>query len=348
VSRDRITIHDLAAMAGVTAGTVSRAVNQRAGVGEATRRRILELAAEHHFTLNATAQQLSTGRAQALGVAFPFHASEFVTRPAYPALLGGLGDAAESAGYDLMLISVPSTDQVGRLTAAINRRRVDGIVLPAAGRHDPSLRELATLGFPTVVIGHRGRAGGIPWVDASHDRASAELTRVMIAGGHRRLAMLNGPSEISACALRARGFWAAVAAAGDSVEHAEEHQVGFDPPRVRAEVAALLSRPGHPTAIVAANDTIAVTCLEQARDMGLKIPGELAISGFDNRSFSAYTSPPLTTASMPLHVMGSTAATMLISLIEGRPLARRHVVLPATLVPRGSTPPRADRGTVRD
>lgn len=334
----RITIHDLAAMAGVTAGTVSRAINQRAGVGEATRRRILELANEHHFTVNATAQQLSTGRVHTLGVAFPFHASEFVTSPVYPALLGGLGDAAESAGYDLMLISVPSAGQVGRLTAAINRQRVDGIVLPAAGRRDPSLRELATLGFPTVVIGHRGRAGNIPWVDASHDDASAELTRLMIAGGHRRLAMLNGPPEVSAFTLRARGFWAAVAAAGDCVEHAEEHLVGFDPARVRAEVARLLARPGHPTAIVAANDVIAVNCLEQAREMGLRIPDDLAISGFDNRAFSAYTSPSLTTVSMPLHVMGGAAATMLISLIEGRQLLKRHVVLPATLELRGSTP----------
>ena len=340
MSASRITIHDLAAMAGVTAGTVSRAINQRDGVGAATRRRILELAAEHDFTLNATAQQLSTGRVKTLGVAFPFHASEFVMEPVYPALLGGLGDAAEAAGYDLMLLSVPGAGHVDRLTAAINRRRVDGIVLPAAGRGDPSVRALAALRFPAVVIGHRGRTGGIPWVDSSHDKASAELTRMMIAGGHRRLAMLNGPPEISACALRARGFWAAVAEAGPAVDHAEEHAVGFDPVRVRAAVARFLGRPAQerPTAIVGANDTIAVACLEQARKIGLSVPQELAVSGFDNRSFSPYTSPGLTTVSMPLQDMGAAAAAMLIALIEGRPLASRHVILPATLMLRGSTP----------
>jgi LacI family transcriptional regulator len=340
VSASRITIHDLAAMAGVTAGTVSRAINQRAGVGAATRRRILELAAEHDFALNATAQQLSTGRVRTIGVAFPFHASEFVMKPVYPALLGGLGDAAETAGYDLLLLSVPDAGQVDRLTAAISRRRVDGIVLPAASRGDPSVRALAAARFPAVVIGHRGRAGNIPWVDSSHDQASAELTRMMIAGGHRRLAMLNGPPEISACALRARGFWAAVAEAGDAVEHAEEHAVGFDPVSVRTSVARFLGRPGRqrPTAIVGANDTIAVACLEQAREIGLSVPRELAVSGFDDRSFAAYTSPTLTSVSMPLHDMGAAAAAMVISLIEGRPLARRHVILPATLTLRESTP----------
>lgn len=152
--------------------------------------------------------------------------------------------------------------------------------------------------------------------------------------------MLNGPPEISACGLRARGFWAAVAAAGPAVEHAEEHMVGFDPVSVRSAVARYLGRPARerPTAIVGANDTIAVACLERAREIGLNVPQELAVSGFDDRSFAAYTSPSLTTVSMPLHDMGAAAATMLISLIEGRPLAKRHVILPAALSLRRSTP----------
>ena len=257
-------------------------------------------------------------------------------------MLGGLGDVAERAGYELLLLSVPTPDQVGRVTDAVRRRRVDGIVLPAAGRGDPSARELAKAGFPAVVIGHRGRAGDLPWVDASHDRASAELTSLMISGGCRRLALLNGPPEISARTLRARGFWSAITAAGDAVEHAEEHPVGFDPDEVRSRVAGFFSqRAGRlPTAIVGGNDTIAAACLDEARERGLAIPGQLAVSGFDNRSFSAYTSPPLTTVSMPLHEMGAAAATMLFTLIEGRPLTRRRVVLPAQLILRDSTPRR--------
>jgi LacI family transcriptional regulator len=340
VSGSRITIHDIAAMAGVTAGTVSRAINQRAGVGMATRERILGLVAEHGFTANATARQLSTGRAEAIGVAFPFQPSEFVMKPVYPALLGGLGDVAERSGYDLLLLSVPTEDQVGRVTDAVRRRRVDGIVLPAASRRDPSVRELARLGFPAVIIGHRGRAGDIPWVDASHDLASAELTSLMIAGGHRRLGLLNGPPEVSACGLRAKGFWSAISAAGSAVEHAEEESVGFDPDRLRARVSQFfIQRAGQrPTAIIGASDTIAAACLDEARSRGWAVPEELAVSGFDDRSFSAHTSPPLTTVSMPLHDMGAAATTMLITLIEGRPLPRRRLVLPAKVILRDSTP----------
>jgi DNA-binding LacI/PurR family transcriptional regulator len=116
--------------------------------------------------------------------------------------------------------------------------------------------------------------------------------------------------------------------------------VGFDPDEVRSRVAGFFSqRAGHlPTAIVGGNDTIAAACLYEARERGLAVPGQLAVSGFDNRSFSAYTSPPLTTVSMPLHEMGAAAATMLFTLIEGKPLARRRVVLPAQLIQRDSTP----------
>jgi LacI family transcriptional regulator len=335
-----VTIHDIAALADVSAGTVSRVINGRTGVGPATRRRVLDLIAAHGFRANATAQRLSTGRANTIGVVFPFHASEFVMNPVYPALLGSIGDAAEIAGYEILLLSVPSFDEMARLSDPVHRRRVDGVVLPAAGPGDPLIREVVALGVPAVVIGHRGRAGRLPWVDSSHDVAASELTRIMIAGGRRRIALLNGPPGVSACALRSKGFWSAVEGCRSSIDVAEEHTVGFDPATIKANVSAFLSRSGHPipTAIVGANDTIAAACLEVAREAGIQVPDQLAVSGFDDLAFSAYTSPGLTTVRMPLRDIGATAANMLFSEIEGRPLHRRHVVFPTELVLRSSTP----------
>jgi LacI family transcriptional regulator len=344
VSGRRMTIHDIAVIAGVSAGTVSRVINERDGVGDATRQRIAELVALHGFKANATAQQLSTGRAGAIGVVFPFHASEFVMNPVYPALVGSVGDEAEGAGYDILLLSVPNADQVGRMTDAVRRGRVDGVVLPAAGPRDPSVREIAKLGFPAVVIGHRSRARGIPWVDSTHDVACYQLTKLMIAGGRRRITLMNGSPRVSACALRSKGFWSAIEESKDSIDVAEEHYVGFDLAAAKTNVSRLLSRPGHkpPTAIVGANDTVAAACLEVAREIGLDVPRQLAVSGFDDLPFSAYTSPALTTVRMPLREIGATAARMLFALIEGRPIPKRHVVFPNEIVLRDSTavPPR--------
>jgi LacI family transcriptional regulator len=153
--------------------------------------------------------------------------------------------------------------------------------------------------------------------------------------------MLNGPSEISAFSLRSQGFWSAVEESGLPKGSAAEHEVGFEPAEVKAKVAGLLGGAGRalPTGIVAGNDTIGAACLEVARDLGIEVPSQLAVTGFDDLQFSAYTSPPLTTARMPLHQLGASAAEILFSLIEGRPLRRRRVVLPTELVIRASTPP---------
>ena len=336
----RITIHDIAAIAGVSAGTVSRVINERDGVGAVTRERVRQVIELHGFTANSAAQKLSTGRANSIGVVSPLQASQFAMHPVYPTLLGALGDAAAESGYDILLLSIPSTNEIGRLTDAVNKRRVDGIVLPAAGPNDPFLRALSDLKFPTVIIGHREKAGGTPWVDSAHDVASFELTTLLLKAGRRRLLMLNGPSEISAFELRSKGFWSAVEGFKSPVE-AEERAVELGPGVVKDNVMALLRGFGRalPTGIVAGNDTIGAACLEVARQLDIDVPGRLAVTGFDDFLLSAYTSPPLTTARMPLREIGSTAAEMLFRLIEGRPLRRRHVVLPTELVIRSSTPP---------
>jgi LacI family transcriptional regulator len=255
-------------------------------------------------------------------------------------LLGALGDAAAESGYDILLLSIPSMREISRLTDAVKRRRVDGIVLPAAGPNDPFIKELSNLKFPTVIIGHRERSGGMPWVDSAHDVASFELTTLLLKAGRRRLLMLNGPSGTSAFELRSKGFWSAVEQFDGSVE-ADEHPVEFGADVVKDNVSRLLRGFGRalPTGIIAGNDTIGAACLEVARQLDVDVPRRLAVTGFDDLSLSAYTSPPLTTVRMPLQELGSTAAEMLFRLIEGRPLRRRHVILPTELVIRASTPP---------
>ncbi|HVX47713.1 MAG TPA: LacI family DNA-binding transcriptional regulator [Mycobacteriales bacterium] len=332
----KVTIHDIAVLAGVSAGTVSRVINGREGVGETTRARIMELVAEHGFSANPAAQRLSTGRSQAIGVVFPFHASQLVTRPVYPALLGGLGDAAEESGYDILLLTIPDTRNIRRLEDAVSQQRIDGVVLPAAGPRDPMVKRLTQLGFPTVVIGHR--ATGLPWVDSAHDVACRDLTRMLIAAGRRRFLFLNGPPTVSACALRAKGFRAAVKESAGI--RSSEHSLEFDPATVKDQVRRLLSGPARslPDAAVCASDLIAAAFLEVAAEHGLAVPDDVAVTGFDDAAYSAYTTPALTTVRMPLRDSGLTAARMLFTGIAGKSLDRRHVVLPTELVRRESTP----------
>jgi LacI family transcriptional regulator len=338
----RTTIHDLARIAGVSAGTVSRALNGQNGVGQGTRQRISALAEEHGFIANATARRLSTGRSWSVGVVIPFHTSELMTSyPVHVGLLGGLGDAAEAAGYDLVLLNVASVKAIDRLLDAVQRRKVDGVVLPAAAPNDRPLRTLAAIGFPTVVIGHRTRRQGVPWVDSSHDVACYQLTRVMIESGRRRVAFVtDAPSRVSALRLRLNGFRAAVAAMHDRVEAASEQVVGTGWQEVREQVRALLSGRccDAPDAIVASRDRLAYVCLEVARELRIPVPERLAVCGFDDLHLSQLTTPPLTTVRMPVHQLALRAGEMLFSLIEGREPAPMRLVLPTELVLRQSTP----------
>jgi len=185
-----------------------------------------------------------------------------------------------------------------------------------------------------VVIGHR--APSVPWVDCSHDTACETLAQQMIAGGCRRLAMLNGSAAVSACKLRSNGFWKAVRA--NRGVTGEEEEIGFDSATMPEAIERFLLRQRRlPTGVVTAGDSIAATYLEAARRRGLMAPDDYAISGFDDQPLSSLTSPPLTSVKMPLYDLGWAGAGVLIELVEGRRPKRRRIVMETEIIVRGST-----------
>jgi LacI family transcriptional regulator len=227
------------------------------------------------------------------------------------------GDAAEEAGYDVVLQTLSSPAGADRLVERVRHRRVDGVALPAAGPRDPLLRRLNQAGVPTVLIGHRATSAQSAWVDCTHDLAARDLTRLMLAAGRRRLALLNGTKRVSARRLRSAGFWTAVREAGSQVLAAEEVEAEFDAESGNAGAKALPTRRDRPTAILCGADIIASGCLEAARSLDLSVPNDVAVSGFDDRSLATHTRPALTTVRMPLHDIGEQAARLLFALIDG-------------------------------
>lgn len=249
----------------------------------------------------------------------------------------GEGARSAPAAYDVMLFTVASDDKVGHVIDSIARKRVDGVLLPAAGARDPLVRHLIEASVPTVLIGHRSRAANIGWVDSTHDLAAADLTRLMIADGLRRLVMLNGPKHISACKMRSNGFWSAVKQAGSSVDFAQEIEVELDPQSGFDAALKLLNQAEKPDGIVCAADSVASGCIDAARTVGVAVPEELSISGFDDSSFATHTNPQITTVRMPLGDIGRAAIELLVSMIEHEYVETKHVVMATDLVQRGST-----------
>jgi len=336
----RLTIHDIARIAGVSAGTVSRAINGQAGVGDATRARIMELVREHGFQASFFAKNLPSGRSFAIGLVFGSAASELFAHPIYPELLGAVGDALTEYGYMLTLITVPGKEErLDRVLREISLRRLDGVILPDVRASDPILDVLVTHDTPAVAVGHREAGGRIACVDCDHDQATYNATTLLLDNGHKRIALVNGPTAFTACQLRAEGYHAALLEAGVTPEPSLEREGTFTSNHGYDAALNLLTIKGRnrPTGIVAASDVIAAGCLDAAKSMGLRVPQDLAITGFDDNVLGRFTEPPLTTVKMPLAEMGKTAVEILIGLISGDQDAPRRVVLPTELVVRESS-----------
>lgn len=327
-----MTIREIAEIAGVSAGTVSRVMNGKPGVGKEARERIAELIERYGFRGDGNARQLAKGRSDTIGIVFPLHASEVVMHPVYPDLLGAISDAAQSLGKDVNLFTTAGGDPSEHVVDAFRRKRVDGLILPAASSEDPLVGRVAEEGIPTVLIGHRQTAPRMTWVDCSHDTAVEELTAALIASGRRRIVLLNGPKRVSAYSLRSEGFWRAVRAAADPSLHGEEHDLEMS--YASGLAAAPATRDAD--AVICSADSTAVGVLEHLREAHRPVPAEVEVTGFDDTPNSAHANPPLTTVRMPLREAGERAVRFLIEMTDTG-ATPEPVVLPTAVVWRGST-----------
>ncbi|MHB8612336.1 MAG: LacI family DNA-binding transcriptional regulator [Candidatus Dormibacteraceae bacterium] len=336
----RLTIHDIARFAGVSAGTVSRVINGQPGVGDATRLRIQALVQEHSFRASFFAKNLPSGRSFAVGLVFASAASELFAHPIYPELIGAVGDALTELGYMLTLITVPANEErCDRVVREMSLGRLDGVILPDVRANDDILNALLQHETPAVVIGHREAGGRIAWVDCDHDQATFEMTRLLLDAGHKRIAFVNGPSGFTACQLRIEGYRAALLEAGIPPSPALEQEGPFTSKHGYDAARQLLAIGGadRPTAIAAASDLIAAGCMDAAKSLGLRVPADVAITGFDDNVLARFTEPPLTTVRMPLADMGKVAVQILMALINGDKDHPSSVVLPAEVVARESS-----------
>jgi LacI family transcriptional regulator len=329
------TIYELADLAGTTAGTVSRVMNRRDGVGPELRERVLKIAAERGYKPSFHARNLAARRSYNLGVVFPLRASELVENPVYPELLGAIGDAMAEAGFVLSLLTATNDVEAERVRSLVRVRRVDGLLFPAARCGDPLVDWAIEEQVPAVLVGHR-HAGDICWVDCAGDDATESLTRHLVESGRRRLLFINGPMEYSSVRLRLEGFRRATAEAGVVAREASAEftsESGYD--AMRSVLAGAAARPD---AVVCVNDLVAAGALQALREHGLRVPEDVAVSGFDDRFLAQWVTPALTTVKMPLSAMGRRGAEMLVRLANGQPVPDRRLVLDAEIVERDSTP----------
>ena len=328
-SSDRVTIGDVATEAGVSIATVSRVVNGRYGVAPDTFSRVQAVIADLGYESSLVARSLRSRRTNVIGIIVadlePFSAE----------LLKGAARAIRGTGYELIIYSGGGhvEDQVGwerRYLSRLNGTLTDGTILVT-----PTVVDVPS-GAPVVAVDPHAGSSALPTVDSQNREGAVTATEYLIGLGHRRIGFLAGRPDLESARLRELGYREALERAG----------IRFDPELVRVggyteETAAtpareLLTLDPRPTAVFAANDASAIGTMKVAGELGLDVPGDISVIGFDNIPESALSSPPLTTIDQSIQDMGSEAARLLIDLIDDPSRTPIHLTMPTALVVRQS------------
>jgi LacI family transcriptional regulator len=333
----RPTIKDVASRCGVHPSTVSRALSPAMShlVADDVAKRIRAMAAALGYRPNVTAAGLRTGRSGLIGVLAPD-----IADPGFPPVLGGVTEALHDAGYATIVVDVGPHGSPVELVDRLIARGVDGLVLATASLHDPVIEHCINAGVPVVLV-IRADAGKLVPSVVSDDEAGIGLAvDHLVALGHRQIGHVAGPQDTSTGALRRAGFEAGLAQAGvPAQEIAVEAAPAYTREAGRAAALHLLERTPVLTAIVAANDLLALGVYDALAERGQNCPNDVSVVGHNDMPYVDMLSPPLTTVRIAQREMGDKAARLLLAQISDPEARHDHIVLAPELIVRGSTAP---------
>jgi LacI family transcriptional regulator len=310
-----VTLKDVAALAGVHPATASRALNPqtRLLVSGATASRILVAADSLGYRPNTVARSLRTRRSHTVGVLIPD-----LTNPLFPPIVRGIEDRLAADGYVALIGNTDSDIDRERLVfERMRARRVDGFVCATAHLSSPLLAEAAAAGIPVVLVNRYAEGYGFHCVSADNERGIAMAVAHLVSLGHSRVAHIAGPQDVSTGLSRYQGFLAAMHAHGLAADPALVVQAGaYSLDEGDRCCRELLAAGRGCTAIVAANDMLAVGCYAAVEDAGLSCPQDISVVGFNDMPFIDRLRPPLTSVSFPHYQVGTEAGRLILEQIE--------------------------------
>jgi DNA-binding LacI/PurR family transcriptional regulator len=335
----RPTISDVARQAGVSKGAVSFALNDRPGVAPETRDRILAVARELGWTPSHRARALAASRALAVGLVIARPPETLGADPFFPGFIAGIESALAPLGQSLLLQVVPDLDrELAGYRRLASEGRVDGVFLTDLRVDDPRPALLAELRLPAVWVGPDCVGSDLPCVAVDDRPGIAAAVAHLVGLGHENIAHVAGPDSFVHGVSRREAWAAALQAAGLP-----------EGPCVRSDFSAqggadatkeLLDLPEPPTAIVYANDLMAIAGMSAAVSRGLDVPRDLSITGYDDTEVTAHLQPALTTVRTDAFAWGRAAADRLVAVVEGRETADAGLSPPHLVIRASTAPPR--------
>lgn len=332
-----VTIKDVARQAGVSVATVSRALNETGPVRGDTRERIREIARRLRYVPHGAARSLITNRTSTIGVLLPVLYGEFFSE-----VIRGIDQTAKRSGYHL-LVSSSHADRA-ELEAAFRamRGRVDGLVVMTPDIDAETLEANLPSTLPVVMLNCRVEGQAYDSIVVDNYGGAYAVVRHLIELGHRRVALIAGGSRNQDAAERLRGYREAMDALGGAWSAELELRGDFMEASGYAAVERLLALDPRPTAVFAANDSMAIGALSALGEAGVRVPGDLALVGFDDIPIARFMTPSLTSVHVPIAELGARGMERLLEVLrQDGSLSPRHETLAARLVVRTSCGARA-------
>lgn len=327
-----ITIFDVADEAGVSYATVSRVINNKAHVSPEKRERVLRAMAQLGYVANMQARSLAGGESRVVGLLVDYLSSSYMDE-----IIRGIDEALDAENYDLMLYTTHrrKTKESVYVTK-LTRRLADGLLLILPRNAAAYLDTLRQRQFPHVLVDYLSDKQNVPSVSATNFRGAYDAMSFLLSLGHRRIGFITGTMEFGCARDRLNGYHTALKDHGISSDPQLVCEGNFMQPQGYVCARRLLSLPERPTAIFASNDMMAFGVMEAARELGLRLPEDLSIVGFDDIPQASHVHPALTTVRQPLEEMGRSAAHLLLKYIANPNAEVERIELPTRLIIRES------------
>jgi LacI family transcriptional regulator len=328
------TLEEIAKQAGVSRSTVSRVINNHPNVDPETRAKVWAVAQNLDYHPNIVARGLAAGHTRILGLVIPMGVSALFADPYFPLLIQGISSACNANDYSVMLWLAEPEYERRTIRQILRGGLIDGVIVASALMDDPIVEALLKHGLPFVLVGRHPSANHVNYVDADNVKSAQEMVTYLLRLGYRRVATIAGPKNMIAGADRLQGYLAALRDRKIPQDPALIAEGDFTEAGGYAAMQRLL--PFTPEAVFAASDVMAIGALRALREVGKRVPGDMAIAGFDDMPFATRMNPPLTTVRQPIQRMGAVAAETLLDVISHPKAAPRRIILPTELVIRMS------------
>ncbi|MCM3719285.1 LacI family DNA-binding transcriptional regulator [Fictibacillus phosphorivorans] len=328
------TIKDVAKYANVSIATVSRIVNGLPGYSEDTKKKVQEAIEALGYQPNAIARGLINKRTQTIGVLFPDVSGMLSSE-----VLEGVENAAHDAGFSVIVCNTASSGKrTVKYLRLLQEKRVDGIIFASEVVKEEYYKIFQEMKVPVVLVSTASSEFDLPFVRVNDFEGAFRATEYLITNGHKMIGMIGGKTNDPIAGIpRLKGFKEALQK--HSLPYSEKHitiSEGYRFQNGKESLPVLLKQLPNMTALFAVSDEVAIGAMTAAHQLGIKVPEELSIIGYDNLKFAEMCYPGLTTVSQPLKDMGQTAGEILVKLIKGEEKEAESRFMPFTIVERQS------------